>query len=299
VEFRAGALARFWDGSDRYRDELTVGVEADWRIYKSAAIAYAEKLKDGLSIGAGPREIQDRAAAGMETITHAALRGWYHEAAEPLFAADALKRGQLGDPDAQALYDRLSEPARGHLLTGLIDETFTNQRVARAEKARLDGVRRDNMNALVASFFYDDNMDDQSRHGALALARQSAYVGPATVTAMAARLDGGAGGNGGNDGTGVTGANTPGADNPRALTRALEAIRTGRVAHGGQLPGYLAENGIAPALETQRTKLLPLIEAQADPALRDILDDGRTEPSAGAEGERKGAGRAPTMMGVP
>ncbi len=57
AEFRQGALARFWEGADRYRDDLTLIVEGNWRNYKAVANVYAEKLKDGLTIGASADDV--------------------------------------------------------------------------------------------------------------------------------------------------------------------------------------------------------------------------------------------------
>ncbi len=45
--------------------------------------------------------------------------------------------------------------------------------------------------------------------------------------------------------------------------------------HPAQLPGFLAEKGLSLTPETQLRRLLPLIQAQADPRIRDVLADGR------------------------
>ncbi len=134
------------------------------------------------------------------------------------------------------------------------------------------------MDGWVAEFFYGGNADDQSRHALLARARVSAYVSPATVSAMDAHLAPGAGA-GSTSGFGAGAAS--GADDPRALNRALAAIRAGRITHPAQLPGYLAENRFSLSLDAQRQRLLPLLKAQADPRLRDILNDGRAALDAG------------------
>ena len=49
------------------------------------------------------------------------------------------------------------------------------------------------MDGLVADFFYGGTADDRSRHTLLAQARVSAYVTPATVSAMEAFVDSGDG----------------------------------------------------------------------------------------------------------
>lgn len=254
-KFQTEVGKSFMDSQSARVGELAAGVESDWRGWAGAAAAAATGAEAGLALGVPAHMIVDQKRAAADTITRSAIKGWFNEQPDKLFAVDSLINGTIEDPDAKMLWGSLGPKDR----EGLVDRLLTeHSKLTTLQNARRDEGRKEMKIAAdyaMKQFFSKDTKPEE-RAEIIDRLRASEFVSQEMVHKMDQFHR-----NGGNLGEDVQ---------KDVLTMEAE-VRHGRITSDTQALEYMAKNDLQVSIETMRTRVVPLIEANRDDAFKTAM----------------------------
>ncbi len=262
-EYIGEGIKAFSEGHKQTVADLATNVEKDWRNLQGAEDAAANNLKIGLRLGMAPDEVAKEARTSADTLRGAAVRGWFNEQPDLDKAAEKLSQGKVDDPQMQAVLDKIAPAQRTALFNSLLE---TRHKIAVINNANRETQERADKEAAVkatSDFFFKPNQPLPQLQQQFDALYGNVHVPIETKQKMQQFI---------RDGGRDTGADSE-ADN---LTAEL-SIRADQLKTPSDIMNYVATNHLQVSVNSIRTRLLPMLQAQSDKHFNTVLDWGENE----------------------
>lgn len=238
-------------------------VENNWRGWSGSAQKGVDVVKQGLGLQMDPKDMAQKAADWRTGIASAAIRGWFKEQPDRIAASSALYANALGDPEAQKLWNSLSNEDRQKVSKQLIEDTNRLFSMGNSERERRERLQERGDQQVLKDVMFNDKWTGQQREQGLARLRMSPFV-TADQLRVAEQFV-------------RNGGRAYDQDVEKHVLDAELAIRNGTIKTDADLIDQMGRNKWVISDSTVRNRLLGLVQVQSDKAFTQVLDWGEAK----------------------